>query len=189
MLWFYRNDSSICWIYRKSTTGSKSQPLCCSCSSCLCGQHPRRTFTSVSYHHHYLISSSLFNISPLFNIAIIYFLQTQLFFHQVGKTGFGFYLVSYRRWRSYFAKDRRRVSSLVLFRLISHELKKKKKKIFSQRICHEDSIECNKILLESAMGPSVNTNISRVPYYLRFEPHPTSVKNLIHWSQNVRDNQ
>lgn len=36
------------------------------------------------------------------------------------------------------------------------------------------------------MGPSKNLNISMLPFYLQYEPNPTSVKNMAHWAQGVR---
>jgi pimeloyl-ACP methyl ester carboxylesterase len=35
-------------------------------------------------------------------------------------------------------------------------------------------------------GPSNNINESMVPFYLNYEPNPTSVKNIAHWAQAVR---
>jgi len=46
--------------------------------------------------------------------------------------------------------------------------------------CRYQPYPCNEVL-EVLMGPSVNTNISRMAYYLSFEPNPTSIKNMIHW--------
>ncbi|ELR16428.1 hydrolase, alpha/beta fold domain containing protein [Acanthamoeba castellanii str. Neff] len=43
---------------------------------------------------------------------------------------------------------------------------------------------CNNVLT-ALMGPSVETNQSRLAYYLRYEPNPTSVLNMIHWSQGA----
>ena len=40
-------------------------------------------------------------------------------------------------------------------------------------------------VLEILMGPSVNTNKTRIPYYLNYEPNPTSVYNMIHWYVHV----
>eukprot|EP01101_Sappina_pedata_P005831 TRINITY_DN275_c0_g2_i2.p1 TRINITY_DN275_c0_g2~~TRINITY_DN275_c0_g2_i2.p1 ORF type:complete len:289 (+),score=109.58 TRINITY_DN275_c0_g2_i2:551-1417(+) len=36
-------------------------------------------------------------------------------------------------------------------------------------------------------GPTTYFNESRTSYYSRYEPNPTSVKNMIHWSQGVTD--
>jgi pimeloyl-ACP methyl ester carboxylesterase len=36
-------------------------------------------------------------------------------------------------------------------------------------------------------GPTTYFNSTRSPYYSNYEPNPTSVKNMVHWSQNVRD--
>ncbi|KAL6051175.1 Gastric triacylglycerol lipase-like [Balamuthia mandrillaris] len=38
-------------------------------------------------------------------------------------------------------------------------------------------------------GPSTNINMSRVPYYLNYEPNPTSVINMAHWAQMIRHNK
>lgn len=46
--------------------------------------------------------------------------------------------------------------------------------------CRYEAYDGNDVL-EIMMGPSVNTNITRMPYYLTYEPNPTSVKNMIHW--------
>jgi pimeloyl-ACP methyl ester carboxylesterase len=35
-------------------------------------------------------------------------------------------------------------------------------------------------------GPTTFFNTSRLDYYLHFEPNPTSVKNMVHWSQAVQ---
>jgi pimeloyl-ACP methyl ester carboxylesterase len=35
-------------------------------------------------------------------------------------------------------------------------------------------------------GPTTYLNVSRLSYYLIYEPNPTSVKNMIHWAQSVR---
>jgi lysosomal acid lipase/cholesteryl ester hydrolase len=43
---------------------------------------------------------------------------------------------------------------------------------------------CNNIL-EVIMGPSFETNVTRMPYYLTYEPNPSSTWNMIHWSQMV----
>jgi lysosomal acid lipase/cholesteryl ester hydrolase len=40
--------------------------------------------------------------------------------------------------------------------------------------------------LNILMGPSKNLNISMLPFYLQYEPNPTSVKNMAHWAQGVR---
>eukprot|EP01089_Gocevia_fonbrunei_P006698 TRINITY_DN1755_c0_g1_i3.p1 TRINITY_DN1755_c0_g1~~TRINITY_DN1755_c0_g1_i3.p1 ORF type:complete len:149 (+),score=25.62 TRINITY_DN1755_c0_g1_i3:405-851(+) len=39
------------------------------------------------------------------------------------------------------------------------------------------------------MGPSNNLNVSRIAYYLSEEPNPTSVMNMVHWSQGVSINK
>eukprot|EP01087_Luapelamoeba_hula_P010795 TRINITY_DN2876_c0_g1_i2.p1 TRINITY_DN2876_c0_g1~~TRINITY_DN2876_c0_g1_i2.p1 ORF type:complete len:316 (-),score=28.97 TRINITY_DN2876_c0_g1_i2:8-955(-) len=46
---------------------------------------------------------------------------------------------------------------------------------------------CN-FLLEFIMGPSNNMNVSRISYYANYEPNPTSVINMIHWSQLTDNN-
>src|SRR5690349_5645186 len=33
------------------------------------------------------------------------------------------------------------------------------------------------------MGPSVELNTSKIPYYMTYEPNPTSNKNIWHWIQ------
>jgi len=43
---------------------------------------------------------------------------------------------------------------------------------------------CNDVL-EVFMGPSTETNTSRLPWYLDFEPNPTSTMNVGHWGQLV----
>lgn len=35
------------------------------------------------------------------------------------------------------------------------------------------------------MGPSNNTNPSQLPFIMNYEPNPTSVQNMAHWSQIV----
>jgi len=49
--------------------------------------------------------------------------------------------------------------------------------------CRYEPYPCNEVL-EVLMGPSVNTNVTRMPYYLTYEPNPTSMKNVIHWAQD-----
>ncbi len=52
--------------------------------------------------------------------------------------------------------------------------------IFTISLCKVFPWICDNVL-EAIMGPSVNTNTSRLPYYLTYEPNPTSVQNIIHW--------
>jgi len=40
--------------------------------------------------------------------------------------------------------------------------------------------------LALVMGKSNNLNNTRLPYIMHYEPNPTSVKNLIKWSQSIR---
>jgi len=47
---------------------------------------------------------------------------------------------------------------------------------------------CN-FFLEFITGPSEHINASRLSYYLLYEPNPTSVVNMIHWSQLVNVNK
>jgi len=51
-------------------------------------------------------------------------------------------------------------------------------------ICDWDPSACTDIM-EWFMGPSIEMNNSRVPYYLTYEPNPTSVQNVGHWGQEV----
>eukprot|EP01089_Gocevia_fonbrunei_P013840 TRINITY_DN3643_c0_g1_i3.p1 TRINITY_DN3643_c0_g1~~TRINITY_DN3643_c0_g1_i3.p1 ORF type:complete len:381 (+),score=69.42 TRINITY_DN3643_c0_g1_i3:81-1223(+) len=51
-------------------------------------------------------------------------------------------------------------------------------------ICELDPTGCEYIL-SLLMGPSIHENSSRFEYYLNYQPVPTSVKNMIHWSQGV----
>lgn len=51
-------------------------------------------------------------------------------------------------------------------------------------VCYVDPYGCE-YALSFLMGPSVELNSSRLPYYLDYEPNPTSVMNMIHWSQGV----
>jgi lysosomal acid lipase/cholesteryl ester hydrolase len=36
-------------------------------------------------------------------------------------------------------------------------------------------------VLDIIAGPFPNVNLTRIPYYLNYEPNPTSVKNMAHW--------
>jgi lysosomal acid lipase/cholesteryl ester hydrolase len=40
--------------------------------------------------------------------------------------------------------------------------------------------------LDLLMGPSNNLNVTRMSYYMKYEPNPTSTKNMAHWAQGVR---
>jgi len=40
--------------------------------------------------------------------------------------------------------------------------------------------------VDAVCGPTEYWNASRVPFYLDYEPNPTSVKDMIHWTQMVR---
>jgi gastric triacylglycerol lipase len=42
--------------------------------------------------------------------------------------------------------------------------------------------------LAALMGPSTLINQTRLPFYLSYEPNPTSVRNMIHWSQSAAKN-
>jgi pimeloyl-ACP methyl ester carboxylesterase len=46
---------------------------------------------------------------------------------------------------------------------------------------------CNNVLA-ALMGPSDQINQTRLPFYLSYEPNPTSVRNMIHWSQSAAKN-
>jgi len=35
-------------------------------------------------------------------------------------------------------------------------------------------------------GPTTFLNKTRLPFYLGYEPNPTSVKNMVHWAQQAR---
>jgi len=59
---------------------------------------------------------------------------------------------------------------------------------FLPDICIIDPQLCD-FSLEILMGPSQNINISRISYYLSEEPNPTSVMNMIHWSQGASTNK
>lgn len=37
-------------------------------------------------------------------------------------------------------------------------------------------------------GPTTYLNNSRMSYYANYEPNPTSVKNMVHWTQGVQEN-
>ncbi|KAJ3693313.1 hypothetical protein LUZ60_008793 [Juncus effusus] len=52
-------------------------------------------------------------------------------------------------------------------------------------LCDEERIDCNN-LLSSITGDNCCFNASRVDYYLEYEPHPSSTKNLRHLFQMIR---
>jgi len=54
-------------------------------------------------------------------------------------------------------------------------------------ICNLDPTLCD-FDLNLLMGPSININVSRIPYYLGVEPNPTSILNIVHWAQLVEKN-
>jgi len=51
-------------------------------------------------------------------------------------------------------------------------------------ICEFDPSACE-FMMEIEMGPSVNLNASRLPFYTLYEIAPTSVYNMGHWTQSV----
>ncbi|MCO5584024.1 hypothetical protein L7F22_037943 [Adiantum nelumboides] len=53
------------------------------------------------------------------------------------------------------------------------------------RVCQSKQVNCGE-LLTSITGPNCCFNNSRIPYYLEFEPHPSSTKNLEHLFQMIR---
>jgi pimeloyl-ACP methyl ester carboxylesterase len=53
-------------------------------------------------------------------------------------------------------------------------------------ICTTDPSLCT-FVVDLLCGPTTYFNQTRSPYYSRYEPNPTSVKNMVHWSQNIRD--
>jgi len=59
---------------------------------------------------------------------------------------------------------------------------------FLPGICSIDPTLCE-FDLALLMGPSVNLNDTRLPYMLTYEPNPTSVLNMAHWSQMVRNDK
>eukprot|EP01097_Dermamoeba_algensis_P002902 TRINITY_DN2156_c0_g1_i2.p2 TRINITY_DN2156_c0_g1~~TRINITY_DN2156_c0_g1_i2.p2 ORF type:complete len:203 (-),score=44.52 TRINITY_DN2156_c0_g1_i2:85-693(-) len=59
-------------------------------------------------------------------------------------------------------------------------------KSFIPNLCVLDPSMCY-FVIETLMGPSQHINASRIPYFTQYEPNPTSVKNMAHWSQQVRD--
>lgn len=55
----------------------------------------------------------------------------------------------------------------------------------ADRVCATKKVKCGD-LLTSITGPNCCFNSSRIPYYLKFEPHPSSTKNLEHLFQMIR---
>ncbi|KAH7447972.1 hypothetical protein KP509_01G130100 [Ceratopteris richardii] len=53
------------------------------------------------------------------------------------------------------------------------------------RVCASKQVNCGD-LLTSITGPNCCFNDSRIPYYLQFEPHPSSTKNIEHLFQMIR---
>jgi len=52
-------------------------------------------------------------------------------------------------------------------------------------VCDLDSFGCQKAI-DILCGPTTYFNDSREDFYLHYEPNPTSVKNMAHWTQGVR---
>jgi len=52
-------------------------------------------------------------------------------------------------------------------------------------LCEKNNTLCFEFVAD-LMGPTTHFNISRLPYYVRYFPAPSSVKNLGHWLQQVR---
>ncbi|CAM6088627.1 unnamed protein product [Calypogeia fissa] len=55
-----------------------------------------------------------------------------------------------------------------------------------ERVCASKHVDCEN-MLASITGPNCCFNTTRIPYYLEYEPHSTSVKNLAHLAQMIRD--
>lgn len=53
------------------------------------------------------------------------------------------------------------------------------------RVCASKEVNCGD-LLTSITGPNCCFNDSRISYYLKFEPHPSSTKNIEHLFQMIR---
>ena len=51
-------------------------------------------------------------------------------------------------------------------------------------ICKINPQDCDWVL-SLLMGPSTHINTSRIPYYLNYQPNPTSILNMVHWSQGA----
>lgn len=52
-------------------------------------------------------------------------------------------------------------------------------------VCQREDVDCGD-LLAAITGPNCCFNVTRIPYYLQFEPHSTSLKNLAHLAQMIR---
>lgn len=52
-------------------------------------------------------------------------------------------------------------------------------------MCERGDVDCGD-LLASITGPNCCFNATRIPHYLQFEPHSTSLKNMAHLAQMVR---
>jgi len=57
--------------------------------------------------------------------------------------------------------------------------------IFLPGVCDLDSTGCQ-FVVDLICGPTTYFNDSREDFYLHYEPNPTSVKNMAHWTQGVR---
>jgi len=58
-------------------------------------------------------------------------------------------------------------------------------KLILPGVCAIDPSFC-KFSIDLVCGPTTFFNKSREDYYLKYEPNPTSVKNMVHWSQGVK---
>jgi pimeloyl-ACP methyl ester carboxylesterase len=56
---------------------------------------------------------------------------------------------------------------------------------FLPGICGDFPIVCD-FSLYALVGPTNYMNNSRLSYYTHYEPNPTSVKNMVHWTQGVK---
>jgi len=56
---------------------------------------------------------------------------------------------------------------------------------FLPGICNTVPFVCD-FTLYALVGPTTYMNNSRLNYYTTYEPNPTSVKNMVHWSQAVK---
>lgn len=52
-------------------------------------------------------------------------------------------------------------------------------------VCAREDVDCGD-LLAAITGPNCCFNGTRIPHYLQFEPHSTSLKNLAHLAQMIR---
>jgi pimeloyl-ACP methyl ester carboxylesterase len=52
-------------------------------------------------------------------------------------------------------------------------------------VCTIDPEGCE-FIISLLCGPTTYLNDTRISYYSRYEPNPTSVKNMAHWAQGVR---